>query len=806
MRLRDARCSTLVAMLVACGLFAAAASAAENAAERPRSPPAPVAAFLKRHCSDCHAGPDAEAGLDLTSLRFDREAPAGDRPWMRVLDRVAAGEMPPPEASQPTPAEVASFGVAADRWLVREIADRDARFGRVRARRLSRRELERSLHAVLGIDIPLATMIPEEGRPGGYTTVAARQTMSHHQLERHLAVVDAALDEAFRRALGPDDSVTRDFDAAGICRIDPQVRCREPELLRGRAVVWANGTIYYGRIPATTAPADGWYRFRVRVAALNAPDTGGVWSTVHTGLCVSSAPLLEFVTAFEAQPESREIEFDAWLPRRHMLEIRPGDATLKQAKFAGGQIGAGEGEPQQVPGIAIERLVMERIHRGPDDQGVRRLVLGDVPLEPETGSGGWRPMPSAPEADLERLVVDLARRAFRRPLEADEAAAAVALARASLAAGATFEQSLRAGYRAILCSPRFLYLVEEPGRLDDHAVAARLSYFLTGGPPDAALAALADAKRLRKPTVLRGEVDRLLAGPAASRFVRDFAGEWLDLDQIDFTEPDRKLYKGFDPVVKQSMLAETHLFLEELLRENRPVSWLADADVTYVNSRLARYYGIPGVVGDTLQRVEVSGTSHRGGLLAQGAILKVTANGNSTSPVVRGAWVSERILGVEVPPPPGGVPAIEPDIRGATSIRDQLARHRSEAACATCHRIMDPPGFALENFDPAGRWRDRYLSMQGGKPQPGIRIDSGDVLADGRRFHDFAQFRHLLAADPQRLAASLAGHLLAYGTGASLSYADRKAVDAIAKQAAAAGHGVAAVVRAVVASPVFLNK
>jgi len=806
MRLRDARCPTLVAMLVACGLFTAAASAAESAADRPRSPPAAVAAFLKRHCSDCHAGDHPEGGLDLVDLRFDPDAPAGDRPWVRVLDRVAAGEMPPPEASQPTPAEVAAFRAAADRWLVREIADRDAHFGRVRARRLSRRELERSLHAVLGIDIPLAAMIPEEGRPGGYTTVAARQTMSHHQLERHLAVVDAALDEAFRRALGPGDAFTREFDAAGICRVDPRVRCREPELLRDRAVVWANGTIYYGRIPATTAPADGWYRFRIRVAALNPPETGGVWSTVHTGLCVSSAPLLEFVTAFEAQSESREIEFDAWLPRRHMLEIRPGDATLKQAKFAGGQIGTGEGEPQQVPGIAIERLAMERVHRGPDDEGVRRLVLGDVPLEPRGTSGARRPVPADPRSDLERLVTAFARRAFRRPLEGDEAAAAVALAQESLAAGSAFEQALRAGYRAVLCSPRFLYFVEKPGRLDDHAVAARLSYFLTGGPPDAELAALADAKRLRTPAVLRREVDRLLAGPAASRFVRDFAAEWLDLDQIDFTEPDRKLSKGFDAVVKQSMLAETHRFLEELLRDNRPVSWLADADVTYVDSRLARYYGLAGVAGDDLQRVEVSGTSHRGGLLAQGSILKVTANGNSTSPVVRGAWVSERILGLEVPPPPGGVPAIEPDIRGATSIRDQLARHRSEAACATCHRIMDPPGFALENFDPAGQWRDRYLAMQGGKPQPGIRIDAGDVLADGRRFRDFAEFRRLLAAAPERLAASLAGHLLVYGTGATLSYSDRRAVEIIAKQSAADDHGVAGIVRAVVASPPFLNK
>jgi hypothetical protein len=180
--------------------------------------------------------------------------------------------------------------------------------------------------------------------------VAERQTMSHHQLERHLSVVDAALDEAFRRALSPPISLDKDFDAKGVARTDPTIRTREPEMLDGRAVVWANGTIYYGRIPATTAPADGWYRFRLRVAALNPPETGGVWSTVHTGLCVSSAPLLDYVTSFEAMPESREIEFEAWLPRRHMLEIRPGDVTLKQANSPAARSGRGRGRPRTCRG------------------------------------------------------------------------------------------------------------------------------------------------------------------------------------------------------------------------------------------------------------------------------------------------------------------------------------------------------------------------------------------------------------------------------------------------------------------------
>jgi len=779
------------------------------------SPPSAVAAFLSSQCAGCHAGADAEAGFALESLGVDPVDPAGDRGWARLIERVEAGEMPPADADQPTSVARAAFVREASDWLRDVISRRDAEFGRVRARRLSRREVERSLHSLLGIDIPLANYLPDEGRPRGFTTVAERQTISHHRLERHLAVVDMALDEAFRRALQPEaaDDYTRDLDAAGLSRTDPKARTREPELLDGRGVIWANGTIYYGRVPATAAPADGWYRFRLRVVAINPPSAGGVWSTVNTGLCVSSAPLLEFVTAFEARPELREIEFEAWLPRRHMLEIRPGDGTLKQARFAGGQVGAGEGAPQQVPGIGMERLTMQRFHRGPDDAGVRRLLFGDVPVEPAgKRAAALRPRPSAPRKDIATLVASFARRAFRRPVDPDTTAPVVALAHAVLADGEDFASAVRAAYRAILCSPRFLHLTEEAGPLDHHAVAARVSYFLTGGPPDAELAALADASRLRDPATLRGQVDRLLGlaagGDAAPlrRFVADFAAEWLDLDQIDFTEPDRKLYPGFDQVVQQSMLAETHGFLEEVIRDNRPVSALVAADATYLNSRLARYYSIDGVAGDALARVTLGPAARRGGLLTQGAILKVTANGNNTSPVVRGVFVAERLLGVDVPPPPANVPAIEPDIRGATTIRDQLARHRSDAACGACHRGIDPLGFALEHFDPSGRWRDRYPAMQGGKKTAGPPIDAADVLPDGARFSGIDELKTLLAARPEQLARGLAGQLLVYGTGAVLSFKDRQAVAEIAAAAAADGHGVRSILHAVVTHPVFLSK
>jgi len=679
-------------------------------------------------------------------------------------------------------------------------------------------QVERSLQELLAIDIPLADKLPDEGLPQGFTTVAERQTVSHHHLASHLKVVDLALDEAFSRGLQPDKPLSRDLDAQAIARTNPRRRCREPELREGRAVVWSSSMAYYGRIPATTAPADGWYRFRLHGSGIKLPDSGGVWTAVHSGPCVSTAPLLEPVTCFEAGAEPQVVEFEAWLPRGHMLEVRPQDSTIKRAFFKGGQVGTGEGEPQHVPGIAIDRIEMEQVHRH-DVAQLRQRLFGEIPLV-AGADGQLEPAAEQPAVALGRLLRRFAARAFRREVDPEVVTGITRLSTELLAEGRPFTAALRAGYRAMLCSPEFCYFTEQPGPLDQAAIAARLSFFLTAAPPDATLAALARAGRLRDPAVLRGEVDRLLgcdtassspavtAGrfPAGRQFVADFAAEWLDLDQIDFTQPDRKRYGSFDPIVRMAMLAETQAFLTALLQEDRPVSELIAANHTFLNSRLAKYYGIGGVRGDALQRISLPASSHRGGVLTQGAILKVTANGSTTSPVVRGGWVAERLLGVKIPPPPAGVPAIEPDIRGATTIREQLERHRADAACAGCHRQMDPYGFALESFDPAGRWRDRYLVAAKGGLQRGPAVEPGDQLPDGRSFADSDELKRLLATDQNRLARGLAGHLLVYGTGGELTFADRQPLADIVAKAAAEKYGLRSLIKAVVTSPLFLSK
>ena len=794
--LRKHRSALLEGLLV----FAAVSGAAPLLA----GPPAAVQTLIEQRCVGCHEGPGGEGGLDLTTLGSPVGSQSDLAHWMRIIDRVAAGEMPPADSDPLTAEEREAFASEAGAWVERQQEAAWSRTGRVRGRRLTNFQLERTLHDLLGIDIPLADKLPDEPRTSGFTTVSSGQPMSHFQVQAHLDIVDIALDEAFRRATTPADEWSRQLPPSQLCRQDPSRRCREPELIDNAAVTWNGNVIYYGRLPATRADEPGWYRFTVRASALNVPKDHGVWCSVRTGLCVSSAPLLAWAAGFEATEEQQEWTFETWLPEGHMLEIRPGDATLKVARFEGGQIGTGEGAPQQVPGVAVHGIVMERIHRGGSDDDLRRMLFDRTgELAPDAATLGQ----TDPRGELARLIHRFAERAFRRPVDAADIAPYVSLAEAKREATGLFLEALRSGYRALLCSPRFVYLQESAGPLDDYAVASRLSYFLTSSMPDEALLAAASRGRLRDPAVIRREVHRLLAGERGRRFVEDFSGEWLDLALIDATQPDRRLFRDYDQIVQQAMLEETHASLEQMLRDDLDIRRLIQSPTTFLNSRLARYYGIEGVAGDAMRPVVLSPSDRRGGgVLTQGAILKVTANGTNTSPVLRGIWVSERLLGVDVPPPPANVPAIEPDIRGATTIREMLEKHRADASCAACHAAFDPPGFALENYDPTGRWRDRYLVVNGGKVSRGAEIDASDSLADGRFFADVEELQQLLAGDPRSVARGVAAKLLTYGTGGPITFADRKDVEKLADSVATDGLGFRSLVAEVAACRLFTMK
>lgn len=419
---------------------------------------------------------------------------------------------------------------------------------------------------------------------------------------------------------------------------------------------------------------------------------------------------------------------------------------------------------------------------------------------------------SAPREDARRLLSGFLPRAFRRPITAEEVEPYVALVAARLENDDCFEDAMRRAYVAALTSPHFLFHPADD-RLDQHGLAARLAYWLWNSPPDDALLAAAEAGTLADPAVIRAQVDRLLDDPRSNRFITDFLDQWLDLRRIDETFPDRQLYPEYRVPLHEGMLAETHSFLRELIAKDLPIRNLVDADFTMLTQRLAEHYGISGVDGVEVRRVALPLGSRRGGLLTQAAVLKVTANGTTTSPVKRGVWVMDRLLDDPPPPPPPGIPGIEPDTRGATTIRQQLALHSRNASCAVCHRVIDPPGLAMEAFDPIGGYRDRYRSTNKGDLVPhelfdkwraryrlGLPVDASGVLSDGRRFSGINELKVFLAENPAALARAFVAHMSRYATGVNPTYADRRTIDNVVAAAAATDYGVRSLIHEIAVS------
>lgn len=426
----------------------------------------------------------------------------------------------------------------------------------------------------------------------------------------------------------------------------------------------------------------------------------------------------------------------------------------------------------------------------------------------------------APLADAERLLLTFARRAFRRPVSAGDVSSYVAIVKTRLEGGAAFQDAMLSAYRGILTAPEFLLLREAPGKLGAHALAARLATFLWNSIPDDALSKAADNGDLLEPAVLRAHSERLMQDAKGQRFVENFLGQWLSLREINATQPDRKLYPEFMPWLQEAMLMESHAFFVELVKEDLPVTNLVKSDFAMLNEPLAHHYGIDGVKGWDIRRVKLPVGSKRGGVLTQAAVLKVTAAGTTTSPVKRGAFVMERIMGVHPSPPPADAGAIEPDVRGTTTVREQLEKHRRNDACNSCHVKMDGYGFALESFDVTGEWRDKYRAVGGKGPHEqrkivnGHRIDyhyelpvdCAGVMPDGRPFADVEELRSLLVSEPEKLARAFVGHLVTYATGAEVSFADRAAVDTIVAKSKAQRYGVRTLIMETIQSDLFRAK
>lgn len=549
-----------------------------------------------------------------------------------------------------------------------------------------------------------------------------------------------------------------------------------------------------------------------------------------------------WIGSFDSYPDPKVIERDVVL--RKGDAIRPDAGRLLRTQP--GWRGNPNATPEGVPGFAMNWLELEGPLNEEWPPQSYQALFGDLPFKvheteetlplppllTEENLIGWterspgipdrriEALPNDPDADARRLLLAFVKKAYRSPI-ADESVIEpyFAIYKRANSFGRSFTDAMIAAYATVLCSPDFLFLESQVGPLENHEIASRLSYFLWNGPPDEVLES---AQNLHQEAVLRTQTNRMLSDPKSDRFINAFLDYWLDLKEINANTPDSQLYPQYyiDDQLTEASLFESRRFFRELIDENLPARNLIESDFTFANERLARHYDLEPFEGVELRRVSLPEDSPRGGLLTQASVLRVTANGTTTSPVLRGAWIMERILGVHIPPPPSGIEAVEPDTRGATTIREQLDKHTSFDSCYACHAKFDPAGFALESFDIAGGWQEQYRALGDiGELAEGIGlngliftyrnaepIDPSGVLEDGRAFADIHEFKSHLLTDERAIARNLVNQFILYGTGATASFSERHQIEEILDSCQKSEYGVKSIIHAVVQSDLFKMK
>ena len=847
------------------GFVLLAASAVASAALPPEA-----RVFIQNHCTECHDADTHKGDLDLTALPFDLNTPKTFDLWVKVHDRVRDGEMPP-KKKQPRPSanELSTFLSSIAAPMVAADQAREASEGRSVWRRLNRYEYENALRDLLQAPwLQAKDMLPEDGESHRFNKDGQALSVSHVQMAGYLSAAEYALREVTASQVQKPASPTVRYYArqqgSFASKLKFTVFNRSPErsvfpILDGKAQpAVADGTapITVGpKDPATrdreafgvvassyepielrfdkfSAPVSGLYKLRFSAYTFWAgPSDGKKWwvpdrNKVSRGrrgepiTVYSETPprLLRWLGTFDVSPDPSVHELDAYLLAGETVHVDASRLFRSRPPAWHNPLAQKDG----MPGVAFQWMDATGPVYDQWPTAGHKLLFEDLPLKAPARTGdGVEVVSQSPASDARRLLGNFMRAAYRRPVPDAEVQRFMSVIDAALKQGAPFADAMTAGYSAVLCSPDFVCLEEKPGRLDDWALASRLSFFLSNAPPDAGLRKLAGAGQLRRPEVLRAQVDRLLADPKSARFVNAFLDYWLDLRKITATAPDESLYNDYylDDLLAESADRETRLFFTDLLQRNLPARNIVSSDFTFLNERLAQHYGIPGVSGVALRRVRLPADSVRGGLMTQASVLKVTANGTTTSPVVRGAWIMERVLGKPPPPPPPNVPAIEPDIRGATTIRAQLQQHRSLQSCAACHAKIDPAGFALESFDVMGGWRDAYRATGEGTPVEGIGkngqkfafhlgqpVDPSGELPDGRHFKDVRELKALLLADERQIARNLVQQMIVYSTGAAVRFGDRSQVEAILDRAAKTQYGIRDLVQEVVQSDLFQMK
>ncbi len=831
---RFATCQLFLSFLsvITCGQFwyAGAAKAADTA------PPDVLKNLVTHQCISCHGPDEQNSGIRLDDLSFQLQSEATFGVWQKVHDAIASGKMPPKDAVQESLQDERNTAV---RILHDELHEASLRQqneqGRVRLRRLNTTEYETTLHDLLQTNVPLRELLPEDTPSAGFDNVSSSLDLSATHFLKYQEAAAAAIASVV--PVGPpigfsDTRTGKDMTLKG-----PNFRegLGRNSLLKGDSLIIYSKLPRYGLCATAAVPQSGRYRIRMKAAAVGADGKAisvGLMRVMQSGR--ESPVLYDVVDIPHGEPQ--EIEFECDLVSRQQFVVNL--LTTWDIRRFKRPI-----EEYTGPGLIVDWMKIEGpVGEFPSDS--YKALFRDVPLKarsvlraeqagrrvPEINAQRsaqqWEadplvPASTNPRENLNRLIRDFLPRAFRRPVDEQEAKIYVDAAIARLEQGSSFYDAATFGYQLILTSPSFLFLLDSPpGKpLDSYSLASRLSYFLWSSSPDDELLARAADNTISDPAVLRSQVDRMLESPKARRFTKNFAGQWLDLRKIDATIPDPTLYADFDQMLLWSMPRETELFFEEVLRNDLSVLNFVHSDWTILNERLSVHYGVTGPQGSGFHRVQLPADSHRGGVMTQASVLKVTADGTRTSPVLRGVWVLHRMLGTPPSPPPPDVPPIEPDIRGATTIRQQLDRHRNTPACASCHSEIDPPGFALESYDPIGNWRTFYrvttrtpagpveLPYGSGRPvYRGPDVELGGQTPDGRPFSGIDEYKALILDDKDQIIRNLVQKITIYATGSDIQFADREVIEQIVERLKNGNSGLRSLIHEVVQSRMFLNK
>ncbi len=759
----------LVVAAVACCLMLQGGRAAEDVPAEPNSVvyEKHVRPFLADYCVTCHSGEKKRGDLDLEIFGTEPGFTQHREVWDKVRSAMDSREMPPEGKRQP--AEMSRRGFV--QWIDAELAKVDAATvpnpGRVTARRLNRNEYRNTVRDLVGVDYDAHATFPHDESGYGFDNIGDVLSLPPMLMEKYLA---AAEDIAKRVILTEDPALkrVRKIPAGKFSTKADAVSPVEED-------IW--GFFREGEITTDVAfPSKGSYRLRLRAYGEQAGTELPRMAVRLDGKEIH----VQSIRAMAEKPETFEIPLETEAGTR-----RVGVAYLNNFNADG---------DRNVYLSSFE--VVGPLDTPPEDypEPHRRILPKRAPIGGEL-------------AYAKEVFRKLASRAYRRPATEREVAKLVKLVEVVMRDRGSFEEAMQLALQAVLVSPHFLYRWEvDPDRLaagdgrdlNNFEVASRLSYFLWSSMPDDTLLGLARAGELSKKAVREAQVLRMLKDPRSSALVRNFGGQWLQTRNLDQVEPDATVFPTWDPALREAMGRETELFLEAVIREDRKVQELVDSDFTFLNERLAKHYGIPGIVGDEFQRVTLPSGSARGGVLTMGSVLTITSVPTRTAPVLRGKWILEQILGTPPPPPPPNVPPIEEGAEASktATLRQRLELHRSKPECMTCHQKMDPLGFALENFDGIGGWR----TADG--PHA---VDTSAELPGGRKFEGAAGLKGIIRQH-QDFPRALATKLLTYALGRGLEPTDRKAVQQLVEGLEKNDFKISALLLGVVDSEPFLRR